>query len=58
MDNNLWVVIAVLFLPVGFCLCFVLAYLGTHIRRINNDCPTALKAAWLDANSDNSWNIR
>ena len=55
---DLWIAYAILLLPIGFILCFILAYFGMHIRTINNDCPTALKASFMNSNENKSWGIK
>ena len=55
---DLWIIYAILFLPVGFLLCFILAFLGMHIKKLNNDkCPTALKASFMNTNENASWDL-
>lgn len=41
--------------PIAAAVCVVMALRGT---RVKTDCPTAIKAASLNANEDRRWNLK
>ena len=52
-----WTAYAILLLPVGIITCAIVAWFGTTIK-IQDDCPTALKASFLTSNEAKSWNLK
>jgi hypothetical protein len=52
--ENIWSILVLL--PGAIIVFATLAKRGTKITI--NDCPTALKAAFLDANEPKSWGLR